>query len=68
MLEDIQDLAGYRLGPGTLYGALARMERMGRIAAMAPSMGRYEFTDNRAGHRQRDAHADSAQYWPQRER
>jgi DNA-binding PadR family transcriptional regulator len=34
ILEDIQQLAGVRLGPGTLYGALARLERMGLIAAL----------------------------------
>jgi len=28
ILEDIDQLAGVRLGPGTLYGALARLERM----------------------------------------
>ena len=36
ILEDIQQLAGVRLGPGTLYGALARLERMGLIAALPP--------------------------------
>jgi hypothetical protein len=34
ILEDIQQLAGIRLGPGTIYGALARLERMGLIAAL----------------------------------
>lgn len=32
MMEDIEALAGVRLGPGTLYGALARLERRGLIA------------------------------------
>ena len=36
MLEDIQLLAGVRLGPGTLYGALARLERLGLIEALSP--------------------------------
>jgi DNA-binding PadR family transcriptional regulator len=36
ILEDVQQLAGIRLGPGTLYGALARLERMGLIAALPP--------------------------------
>jgi DNA-binding PadR family transcriptional regulator len=31
MMEDIEDMAGIRLGPGTLYGALARLERRGLI-------------------------------------
>jgi DNA-binding PadR family transcriptional regulator len=36
MLEDIQKLAATRLGPGTLYGALARLERLGLIEPLAP--------------------------------
>jgi DNA-binding PadR family transcriptional regulator len=36
MLEDIQALAGVRLGPGTLYGALARLEKLGLITPLAP--------------------------------
>ncbi len=31
MMEDIQALSGARPGPGTLYGALARLERLGLI-------------------------------------
>ena len=31
MMEDIEAMAGVRLGPGTLYGALARMEQRGWI-------------------------------------
>ena len=31
MMEDIQRLAGVRLGPGTLYGAITRMEERGWI-------------------------------------
>ena len=34
MLEDIEILAGMRLGPGTLYGALARLERLGLITPL----------------------------------
>jgi DNA-binding PadR family transcriptional regulator len=39
MLEDIEQLWAVRLGPGTLYGALTRMEREGLIVAL-PSMDR----------------------------
>jgi DNA-binding PadR family transcriptional regulator len=39
MMLDIQDLAGIRLGPGTMYGALARLESGGLIKAM-PSRDR----------------------------
>lgn len=31
MIEDIERMAGTRLGPGTLYGALARLESRGLI-------------------------------------
>lgn len=31
MIEDIVRLCGTRLGPGTLYGAIARLERLGWI-------------------------------------
>jgi DNA-binding MarR family transcriptional regulator len=31
MIEDIRHLCGTRLGPGTLYGAIARLERQGWI-------------------------------------
>ena len=35
MIEDIERMAGVRLGPGTLYGALARLEARGLITALA---------------------------------
>lgn len=31
MIEDIEGLCGNRLGPGTLYGAIARLEQQGWI-------------------------------------
>jgi DNA-binding PadR family transcriptional regulator len=36
MIEDIARLCGTRLGPGTLYGAIARLERQGWIVPLAP--------------------------------
>jgi DNA-binding PadR family transcriptional regulator len=35
MIEDIAAMSGARLGPGTLYGAIARLERDGLIAPLA---------------------------------
>lgn len=35
IMDDIEALRGVRLGPGTLYGALARLERRGLIAPLA---------------------------------
>ena len=34
MMEDIQATAGVHLGPGTLYGALARLEAYGLIESL----------------------------------
>ncbi len=47
LLGDIASFAGVRLGPGTLYGAIARLEERGLIEALAPD-GRarpYRLTD-----------------------
>ena len=35
MMEDIEATCGVRLGPGTLYGALARLERRGLVEPLA---------------------------------
>jgi DNA-binding PadR family transcriptional regulator len=50
MIDDIERLAGVRLGPGTLYGALARLERLGLIGALPPSERRrpYRLTESGA--------------------
>lgn len=47
MMEDIRELSGWAVGPGTLYGALGRLERLGYIEAL-PSRDRrvpYRLTD-----------------------
>src|ERR1700748_3302803 len=36
MVEDIVLLCGTRLGPGTLYGAIARLEQQGGIEPLPP--------------------------------
>jgi DNA-binding PadR family transcriptional regulator len=36
MIEDIARLCGTRLGPGTLYGAIARLEQQGWIEPLKP--------------------------------
>src|SRR5262245_12017620 len=48
MLLDIDRFAGVRLGPGTLYGALSRLETSGDVEAL-PADGRrrpYRLTDS----------------------
>jgi DNA-binding PadR family transcriptional regulator len=47
LINDIEQFAGVKLGPGTLYGVLARLEDSGLIKAL-PSEGRrypYEITE-----------------------
>ncbi len=36
MIDDIARLCGSRLGPGTLYGAIARLEQQGYIEPLPP--------------------------------
>ncbi|QNI33111.1 helix-turn-helix transcriptional regulator [Alloacidobacterium dinghuense] len=36
MIEDIATLCGTRLGPGTLYGAIGRLEQQGWIEPLPP--------------------------------
>src|SRR5947207_3124039 len=49
MMEDIEALAGVRLGPGTLYGALARLERHGLIAPLPSDDRRRPYQITAAG-------------------
>jgi DNA-binding PadR family transcriptional regulator len=44
--QDIESFAGVTLGPGTLYGALSRLERRGLIQLLPPEDGRrpYQLT------------------------
>lgn len=35
LIEDIESFAGVRLGPGTLYGAISRLESRGLIESLA---------------------------------
>ena len=54
MLDDIETMCGTRPGPGTLYGAIARLEKQGLIEALAVDDRRrpYQLTA--------DGHADFA--------
>jgi DNA-binding PadR family transcriptional regulator len=36
IMSDVERISGAPLGPGTLYGALARLERRGLIEPLAP--------------------------------
>jgi DNA-binding PadR family transcriptional regulator len=49
MIEDIVRLCGSRLGPGTLYGAIARLEQQGWIEPLAPQERRQPYRITAAG-------------------
>jgi DNA-binding PadR family transcriptional regulator len=49
LLQDIEDFAGVRLGPGTLYGAISRLEERGLIEAMGESGRRRPYRITAAG-------------------
>ncbi len=36
IMTDVEEMSGSPLGPGTLYGALARLEKRGLIEALEP--------------------------------
>jgi DNA-binding PadR family transcriptional regulator len=36
LIQDVQEFAGVKLGPGTLYGCLARLEETGLVEALPP--------------------------------
>jgi DNA-binding PadR family transcriptional regulator len=52
MMEDIERFGGVRLGPGTLYGAIARMEERGWIRAVASQDRRQPYTLTALGRKQ----------------
>jgi DNA-binding PadR family transcriptional regulator len=49
MLDDIEDMSGTRLGPGTLYGAITRLEQQGLIEALPPDERRRPYRLTEAG-------------------
>jgi DNA-binding PadR family transcriptional regulator len=51
MIEDIASLCGTRLGPGTLYGAIARLEGLGWIEPLEPEERRRPYRITAEGNR-----------------
>src|SRR3954454_16625313 len=49
LLQDIEGFAGVRLGPGTLYGAIARLEERGLIEPVGASGRRRPYRMTAAG-------------------
>jgi DNA-binding PadR family transcriptional regulator len=59
MMEDIQQFAGVRLGPGTLYGAITRLEEQGWIAPVASDDRRQPYRITGAGRVHLEAHVSA---------
>jgi DNA-binding PadR family transcriptional regulator len=51
MIEDIAGMCGTRLGPGTLYGAIARLEQQGWIEPLAAEERRQPYRITAEGQR-----------------
>jgi DNA-binding PadR family transcriptional regulator len=49
MMQDIEQFSGTQLEPGTLYGAIARLERRGWIEALASDERRRPYRITAAG-------------------
>jgi DNA-binding PadR family transcriptional regulator len=49
LTKDIEEFAGVRLGPGTLYGAITRLERRGLIEPLAAEDRRRPYRITTAG-------------------
>src|SRR5215472_62526 len=59
LIQDIKGFAGLQLGPGTLYGALDRLERMGLIEALPAEDRRQPYRITAAGVVALRTHLDS---------
>jgi DNA-binding PadR family transcriptional regulator len=59
LIQDIKELAGVELGPGTLYGALDRLERLGLIDALPAEDRRHPYRITAPGAAALRVHLDS---------
>jgi DNA-binding PadR family transcriptional regulator len=55
MIDDIKSITGARLGPGTLYGAIARLEADGMIEALESDDRRRPYQITSKGRRHLEA-------------
>lgn len=59
LIQDIRQFAGVELGPGTLYGALDRLERLGLIESLPTDERRHPYRMTEPGAAALRAHLDS---------
>ena len=59
LIQDIRQFAGVELGPGTLYGALDRLERLGLIEPLPADERRHPYRITAPGEAALRVHLDS---------
>jgi DNA-binding PadR family transcriptional regulator len=59
LIQDIKQFASVELGPGTLYGALDRLERLGLIESLPAEDRRHPYRITAPGTAALQAHLDS---------
>jgi DNA-binding PadR family transcriptional regulator len=59
LIQDIRELAGVDLGPGTLYGALDRLERLGLIESLPAQDRRHPYRVTEPGAAALRVHLDA---------
>ncbi|MBV9448182.1 MAG: helix-turn-helix transcriptional regulator [Streptosporangiaceae bacterium] len=59
LIQDVKQFAGVELGPGTLYGALDRLERLGLIESLPADERRHPYRITATGAAALRAHLDS---------
>jgi DNA-binding PadR family transcriptional regulator len=61
LMQDIEDLAGARIGPGTLYAALGRLEQRALVETLPPEDRRRPYRITAAGARALRSYLEQAQ-------
>lgn len=59
LIQDVRQFAGVELGPGTLYGALDRLERLGLIESLPADERRHPYRITGPGAAALRVHLDS---------
>jgi DNA-binding PadR family transcriptional regulator len=62
LIKDIEEIAGVTLGPGTLYGALSRLEQGGLVEALPAQDRRRPYRITPAGAEAVRAYLESARH------
>jgi DNA-binding PadR family transcriptional regulator len=59
LIQDVKQFSGVELGPGTLYGALDRLDRLGLIESLPADERRHPYRITEPGTAALRAHLDS---------